>query len=56
MDVATRVPDLVGPNEGTGWRTSLRWFGAVVLVHMASRSLLTIQLIPSASPWIDALR
>ena len=41
MDLS-RILALAGPGSERGWRTNLRWFRLILLIHMAARSYLTI--------------
>ena len=48
---------LAGPGkEESGWRTNLFWFRALVLTHMAARSLLLMPLGPQADIWEQFIR
>ncbi|MEE8508984.1 MAG: hypothetical protein V3T07_07965 [Myxococcota bacterium] len=55
MDLS-RILALAGPGKERGWRTNLGWFRLFVLLHMATRSYLTIPIGPGGDAPEQLLR
>lgn len=56
MDAATRLLNLTAPGDEPGWQDNIRWLHLFVLLHVAGRSFLTIQLGPPGPTTLQVVR